>query len=602
MERSWYWKAGLIVAVALLSVYALVPSVTYFNLSPEQRNEPAVFEAARPKWAPPRHLNLGLDLQGGIHLVLGVEVDRAVKEKAVRRAEELQSMLERKDLKGMEVRGDTETGYVTVIAPNADLLAKARGQITDDYTDMKVRGAEGNQFTLEMKDDAVKYLKESAIEQSIKSIRNRVDKWGVSEPTIAKRGDNNILVQLPGYSNPEKAKELLGRTAQLEFKIVDDDDAPAKALKDKLPTGVTLEFDRHEGPGGSEVAGAYFRATDRTGLTEFLGKNAPTARTDADGSIHQREWAIHKSDDRLKKDVFYRTYLLDKKAGVTGEYLTDARVNFDQRPGEGNRPYVSLSFNKTGAELFGDLTTKNTKKLMAIVLDDTVESAPIINEPITGGQCSIHLGGLRPVNEIMEEAKSLVIVLNGGALPAPVRILEERTVGASLGPELIRRGAISAIVGLIAVLIFMLIYYRFSGFIADIALVLNGLVVLAVMAFLNSTLTLPGIAGFVLTLGMAVDANVLINERIREELKGGKSVATAISTGYDKVFWTIFDGHVTALVAGFVIRAYGSGPVRGFATTLIIGLLASMFTSIVVTRAITEWFSSHGKLHKAVTF
>jgi preprotein translocase subunit SecD len=602
MERSWYWKAGLIVAVALLSVYALVPSVTYFNLAPDQRNEPAVFEAARPKWAPPRHLNLGLDLQGGIHLVMGVEVDRAVKEKAVRRAEELQSMLERKDLKGMEVRGDTETGYVTVIAPNADLLAKARTQVTDDYTDMKVRGAEGNQFVLEMKEEAVKILKESAIEQSIKSIRNRVDKWGVSEPTIAKRGDNNILVQLPGYSNPEKAKELLGRTAQLEFKIVDDDDAPAKALKDKLPAGVTLEFDRHEGPGGAEVAGAYFKATDRTVLADFLAKNAPSHRTDADGSIHQREWAIHKSEDRLKKDTFYRTYLLDKKAGVTGEYLTDARVNFDQRPGEGNRPYVSLSFNKAGADLFGDLTTKNTKKLMAIVLDDTVESAPIINEPITGGQCSIHLGGLRPVNEIMEEAKSLVIVLNGGALPAPVRILEERTVGASLGPELIRRGAISAIVGLIAVLIFMLLYYRFSGFIADIALVLNGLVVLAVMAFLNSTLTLPGIAGFVLTLGMAVDANVLINERIREELKAGKSVSNAISTGYDKVFWTIFDGHVTALVAGFVIRAYGSGPVRGFATTLIIGLLASMFTSIVVTRAITEWFSNHGKLHKAVTF
>ena len=602
MERTWYWKAGFIVAVAIASVYLLVPSYTYFSLPPDQRNEPAVFEAARPKWAPPKHLNLGLDLQGGIHLVMGVEVDRAVREKAVRRAEELQAQLERKDLKGLDVRGDSETGIVTVMTKDAALLSKARSQITDDYPDMYVRGQEGDSFKLSMKDDAVKLLKDSAVDQAIKAIRNRVDKWGVSEPTIAKRGDANILVQLPGYSNPEKAKELLGRTAQLEFKIVDDDDAPVNALASKLPAGVTIDFDRHEGQGGAIVRYGFFKATDRTVLSDFLGKNAPPPRTDPDGTIHQREWGINKTEERLKKESYYRTFLLDKKAGVTGEYVTDARVVFDQRPGEGSRPQVQLTFNKAGADLFGDLTTKNTKKLMAIVLDDTVESAPIINEPITGGVCSIHLGGLRPVNEVLSEAKDLSLVLKSGALPAPVRILEERSVGASLGPELIRRGAISALVGLLAVLVFMLLYYRFSGLIADVALVLNGLVVLAVMAFLDSTLTLPGIAGFVLTLGMAVDANVLINERIREELKGGKSVANAISTGYDKVFWTIFDGHVTALVAGFVIRAYGSGPVRGFATTLIIDLLASMFTSIVVTRAIVDWFAGHGRLHKAVTF
>jgi preprotein translocase subunit SecD len=233
------------------------------------------------------------------------------------------------------------------------------------------------------------------------------------------------------------------------------------------------------------------------------------------------------------------------------------------------------------------------------VLDDNVDSAPVIQSEIPGGICSIHLGGLKPVNEVLQEAKDLALVLKSGALPAPVRILEERSVGASLGPELIRRGTKAAVGGLLLVLIFMALYYRFSGFVADIALVLNGIVVLAVMALMDSTLTLPGIAGFVLTLGMAVDANVLINERIREEMKGGRAIGAAVQQGYDKVFWTIFDGHVTALVAGFVIRAYGSGPVRGFATTLIIGLLASMFTSIVVTRAIVEWFVGHGKLHRA---
>jgi preprotein translocase subunit SecD len=602
MDRSWNWKAGFIVVVAIASVYALVPSVTYFSLPPDQRNEPAVFEAARPKWAPPRHLNLGLDLQGGIHLVMGVEVERAVREKAVRRAEELQAHLERKELKGLDVKGDTETGWVTVSAKDPELVSKARSLIVDDYSDMFVRGAVPGGFELSMKDDAIKYLKESAVDQAIKAIRNRVDKWGVSEPTIAKRGDTNILVQLPGYSNPEKAKELLGRTAQLEFKIVDDDDAPINALKDGLPTTITLDYDRHEGQGGAIVRTGFLRAGDRTVLADFLAKNPPSPRTDADGSLHHREWGIQRSEDRLKKEAVYRTFLLDKKAGVTGEYVTDARVVFDQRPGEGNRPQVQLTFNKTGADLFGELTTKNTKRLMAIVLDDTVESAPIINEPITGGICSIHLGGLRPVNEVLSDAKDLALVLKSGALPAPVRILEERSVGASLGPELIRRGALAALLGLAAVLVFMLAYYRFSGVVADVALVLNGLVVLAVMAFLDSTLTLPGIAGFVLTLGMAVDANVLINERIREELKSGKTIAAAVTLGYDKVFWTIFDGHVTALVAGFVIRSFGSGPVRGFATTLIIGLLASMFTSIVVTRTIVEWFVGHGKLHKAVTF
>jgi preprotein translocase subunit SecD len=261
-----------------------------------------------------------------------------------------------------------------------------------------------------------------------------------------------------------------------------------------------------------------------------------------------------------------------------------------------------LTFNRTGAALFGKLTKENVKRRMAIVLDDTVDSAPVIQSEIPDGNCRITLGGLKPNNEIYEEAKDLALVLKSGALPAPVRILEERSVGASLGPELIRRGSLAALVGLLAVLVFMALWYRFSGLVADVALVLNGLVVLAIMAALNSTLTLPGIAGFVLTLGMAVDANVLINERIREEMYAGKQIASAVRNGYDKVFWTIFDGHVTALVAGFVIRAYGSGPVRGFATTLIIGLLASMFTSIVVTRAIIEWFVSHGKLHKAVSF
>jgi preprotein translocase subunit SecD len=589
MDRGWYWKAGLIVAVALFALYALVPSWTYFKMPAEIRNEAGAFEQARPRWAPQRHLNLGLDLQGGIHLVMGVEVERAVREKAVRRAEELSADLERRGIKGAEVKGDPETGIVLVSAKDGEILKKARAQVAEDYPDMFVRSSSGDSFALSMKDDAIKQLKESAVDQAVRAIRNRVDKWGVSEPTIAKRGDSNILVQLPGYSNPEKAKELIGRTAQLEFKIVDDTDSGLVQLQGKLPDGITLDFDPVDEAGASPP---FLRSKNRQLLAEFAAKVAPPGK----------DFGIGKYENRIKNESGYRTYLLDKKAGLTGEYITDARVAFDNQPGEGNRPYVLLTFNGRGTELFAKLTTASVHKRMAIVLDDTVDSAPVIQTPITEGNCRITLGGLKPINEILDEARDLALVLRSGALPAPVRILEERSVGASLGPELIRHGAQAAIVGLLAVLVFMALYYRFSGLVADVALVLNGIVVLAVMALIDSTLTLPGIAGFVLTLGMAVDANVLINERIREEMKTGKSIAAAVSTGYDKVFWTIFDGHVTALIAGFVIRTYGSGPVRGFATTLIIGLLASMFTSIVVTRTVVDWFVSHGKLHKAVSF
>ena len=588
MDRAWYWKAGFIAAITVFSVWALVPSVTYFRLPASERNEASAFERARPKWAPGKHLNLGLDLQGGIHLVMGVEVDKAVREKAVRRAEEISAELERKDIKGADVRGDPDTGIVTVTTAD---VGKAKNLVAEEYTDMFIRKVNTGSFELGMKDDAVRQLKDSAVDQAVKAIRNRVDKWGVSEPTIAKRGDASILVQLPGYSNPEKAKELIGKTAQLEFKIVDDTDTSLTQLKD-LPQGLTLDWDRFTGAGDASVQSPYLTSKDRALLESYLKDKVP----------RDHSFAIGKIDARPGQPASYRSWLLDRKAGLTGEYITDARVAFDQAPGEGNRPYVQLTFNKTGADLFGTLTRNNVKKRMAIVLDDTVDSAPIIQTEIPGGICSIHLGGLKPVNEILDEAKDLALVLKSGALPAPVRILEERSVGASLGPELIRRGSMAALVGLLAVLVFMAFYYRFSGIVADVALVLNGLVVLAIMALLNSTLTLPGIAGFVLTLGMAVDANVLINERIREELKTGKQIGAAVRTGYDKVFWTIFDGHVTALVAGFVIRAYGSGPVRGFATTLIIGLLASMFTSIVVTRAIVEWFVNHGRLHKAVSF
>src|SRR5437870_5012185 len=347
MDRAGYWKAGFIVAVTVAALYALVPSWTYFKLPAEQRNESGVFEQHRPKWAPGRHLNLGLDLQGGIHLVMGVEVDKAVREKAVRRAEEIAAELERKEIKGADVRGDPDTGIVSVTVPD---VTKAKNLVTDEYTDMYVRKVSGTTFELSMKDDAVRQLKEGAVDQAVKAIRNRVDKWGVSEPTIAKRGDASILVQLPGYSNPEKAKELIGKTAQLEFKIVDDADQSLTQLKD-LPQGITLNWDRYTGAGDATVSSPYLESKDRALLVQYLKDKAPP------GHII----AIGKVESRTRAETTYRSWLLDQKQGMTGEYITDARVAFDNSPGEGNRPYVQVSFNKTGADLFGKLTKEKVK-------------------------------------------------------------------------------------------------------------------------------------------------------------------------------------------------------------------------------------------------
>src|SRR3954462_11477202 len=279
MDRAWYWKAGLILAVAVFSIWALVPSYTYFRLPPDQRNDSGVFEKARPKWAPAKHLNLGLDLQGGIHLVMGVEVDRAVREKAVRRAEELAAEMDRKGVAGADVRGDPDTGIVSVTAPD---VSKAK-DVLAEFNDMYVRRTTGNTIELAMKDDAVKQLKDSAVDQAVKAIRNRVDKWGVSEPTIAKRGDASILVQLPGYSNPEKAKELIGKTAQLEFKIVDDTDQTVTKLT--LPPGIALNWDRYTGAGEALVSSPYLESKDRAQLSESLKGKAPPAHEFATGKI-----------------------------------------------------------------------------------------------------------------------------------------------------------------------------------------------------------------------------------------------------------------------------------------------------------------------------
>jgi preprotein translocase subunit SecD len=571
MEREWYWRGGLIAVITLWFVYLLVPSYYYFKLPPDQRNDKEIFEKTLPKWAPKNHLNLGLDLQGGIHLVMEVDVDAAMTAKLNNRASELQDRLEKKGLTGTKAKVVNKDQIAITTPPGK--AGDAEKELSDYFNDMSFVSSSGDTLTYEFKPEAVKSLKDGAVEQSIKAIRNRVDKFGVTEPTINRRGSNHILVQLPGFKDPEQAKELIGKTAQLEFRIVNDEDRttlPAAATD--LPPGIKLVSNR--GP-------PYLRSSDQKLLQDYVNNHLK----DKGPAGYVFMVGADESDPHSSA---FRTYLVTDKPGITGEYLTDARVQYDNQ-GVGNAPEVGFTFNKVGADLLAKLTGDNVGKGMAIVLDGFITSAPNIRSKIPDGSGRITLGN-NLTRDVMQEAQNLSLVLKAGALPAPVTIAEQRSVGASLGPELIKSGATAVIVGTLLVICFMMLYYRLSGVVADVALLLNAILILGSLTLFGAALSLPGIAGIVLTLGVAVDANVIINERIREELRAGKTPRTALALGYDKAFAAIFDSNLTTVISGVVLLQYGTGPIRGFAVTLIIGVTASMFTAIVVTRWIMDYF------------
>jgi preprotein translocase subunit SecD len=604
MERSWYWRVAIIVVVAVVSLWQLVPSWFYFSLPPDQRNGDA-YDKSVPGWAPAarHHLNLGLDLQGGIHLAMGVDVDRAVQAKVARRADEVADFLKGKSIPFQSVA--PADGGLRVVVKTQDPAAVQTAVIDSYGSEMYAPGgAPEGAVWFAFKDKALQDFKSKAVDQAEKTIRNRVDKWGVTEPDIKRKANNQIQIQLPGFKDPQKARELLGRTAQLEFKIADDENPALDAVRSQLPpcpagadgpqlplpeTGCWT-YESISLPSGMQRAVTYVLANTRPEIESIIATKLSPLIDRKQNAIGIGEQFVGAPP--MQKTV-YRTYLLHAKTELTGDYIADAYAGTDQGRGLAqNRPVVLFQMSPQGAQLMEKLTSNNMGRRMATVLDDKVETAPYIQGRISDrGQ--ITLGSGRDVNQMWDEANNIALVLKAGALPAPVTIFEERSVGPSLGPELVRKGTTAAVVGLAFVLLFMLLYYRASGLIADVALALNGVLVLAVMSMLGSTLTLPGIAGFVLTLGMAVDANVLINERIREELRAGRGIKQAVQQGYDRVFWTIVDSHVTTLVAGIVLMQYGTGPVRGFAVTLIIGLVASMFTSIVVTRVFMEFFTRH---------
>ena len=477
---------------------------------------------------PPRQrINLGLDLQGGIHLVLGVDVDKAIENVTERTAADVRAALERKGI-GAQVTRRTATGIqVQLSSPTA--FAAARGVVAE-FPTLAVGASDQAAGRLEanLTEPEVNRLRDFAVRQGLETIRNRVDQFGVAEPTIQRQGENRILIQLPGIQDPARAKALIGKTAVLEFKLLDEEADAQKAVEGGPPPG-------------DEVL--YGRRVDRT----------------------------TKAETRVP-------YVVKKPILLTGDLIQTAEVKIS----EVGEPYVSLTFNSQGARIFGQVTEQSVGKRLAIILDGSVNSAPVIRERIPSGQAQIS-GGFTA-----DEARDLAIILRAGALPAPVQILEERTVGPSLGADSIRKGIVSTAAGALAVVLFMLIYYRLSGLVADVALLLNLLILLACMAGFGATLTLPGIAGIVLTIGMAVDTNILIFERIREEFRLGKTVRAAIDAGFRRAFTTVIDTHVTVVVSGVILYQFGTGPVKGFAVTLMIGIVASLFTAVFFTRLVFD--------------
>ncbi|MFH0881786.1 MAG: protein translocase subunit SecD, partial [bacterium] len=566
-------------------------------------------------------IKLGLDLQGGMHLVLEVNLVELMHDLAKNKDASFDEIVS-------QVRSELEKN------PDADFEQVVLNAFQTRDIPMARYFGDPRQSDREILRTLRKQADE-AVNLTLTTLRNRVDEFGVSEPNITKQGARRIVVELPGIQDAARARRLIGRTALLEFKLVAQQEVTAKVLQD-IDTFLSKKLKEEGAFTGQEkttpITPLGTSDSTTTSTTQLFGESAgqdTAAASDLQQqlnedrpfsglmSLYQHEIVVPAVDritvEQLlgRQDVktvippeyefawshvsfpgqdgrkYWRLYLLKSRAEITGSALTDAQLTIGggSNPAQAGAPIVNLTMNREGARRFSRITESNIGRFLAIVLDSKVHMAPVLKTRIPDGRAIIEGA------ETVEEASDLAVVLRAGALPAPVEIIEERTVGPSLGADSIHAGTSSALIGFVLVVAFMIFYYRGSGIIADLALMLNVVFIMAVLAGFGFTLTLPGIAGVILTIGMAVDANVLIYERVREELRAGKTVWNAIKNGFDRAFVTILDANVTTLIAGVVLYQFGTGPIRGFALTLIIGIVSSMFTALVVSRAIFDWIT-----------
>ena len=604
----------------------LSPTVEYYLTDPEQTEKREALQD--------RVLKLGLDLQGGMHVVMEVDIPKLVENLASNKS------LLYDALAASKLRAKDEgIDYLDALLLEANERNIKLARHFIEY------GIENSEIISGLKDES-----EDAVNRALEVIRNRIDQFGVSEPTIQKQGRNRIIVELAGVQDPERARNLIRQTALLEFSLLKDPDVVQSALTridnvlKSMRTGISLDsllaITEAKVESADTAAAPPAESRDKAiSVEEIFGRTTTDSRTkSSDSSVLVDEqifedrpfsallrnvqgdigvprenvkavkrilameevkaalpadmkivWSNKARDfggRGLPSETFFTLFAINREPGLTGEVVTSASANFGGGASSvSGQPVVYLNMNDQGARDWARLTGANINKRIAIILDDKVHSAPVIRDKISGGNTVIE--GMSSINE----AKDLSIILRAGALPAPMEIIEERTIGPSLGRDSIEQGTKAIIIGFILVVIFMAIYYKMSGLIADFAIVLNLSFVLAIMATLRATLTLPGIAGLILTVGMTVDANVLIFERIKEELSKGKTVRSAIDAGYSRALKTIIDANVTTIIAALVLFQFGTGPIKGFAITLFWGILTSMLTAIFITRTVFTYFT-----------
>jgi len=520
---------------------------------------PSLYKGA-PKWISkyiaPEGLNLGLDLQGGMHLVLKVDLEKAIENTLDLAASDLKEGLAEKKITAVRTNsGDPHKVILTL--PNTGVLETVRTLVAEDFPNLEIniQAEEGSfpRIFLSLTSEEVDFIRKNAVTQSLEIIRNRIDQFGVAEPVIIRQGTDEIVIQLPGVKDPERALSLIGQTAQLEFKLLDEETA-------EDPWQLISQ---------AQNSGKWQQGESRKKLNLALQNILP------EGTEIYFEKNINPQTGIETKTPL----LIKSQVMMTGEMVKNAQVRVG---GTFNEPYVALDLTGRGGRIFAQVTEKNVGKRFAIILDDVVRSAPVIREKILGGSAQI------TGNFTYEEATDLAIVLRVGALPAPVEIIQNLTVGASLGKDSIDKGLMSGLLGTVLVLVFMIIYYRLSGVIANFGLIINIFLLFAGLAALGATLTLPGIAGIILSIGMAVDANVLIFERMREEFAIGKSVKSGVEGGYDKAFWTIVDSQVTTLITALALFLFGTGPIKGFAVTLSLGIIFNLISTLFATRLVYD--------------
>lgn len=517
-------------------------------------------------WPSKQKLNYGLDIQGGLHLVMGVDVDGVVRESTNRLTAALKVEMPKENIKITDIKSDKpESGELTFTVAQAADKAAVEKFLSEKYgAQLQVVSTTDTSVSARYFDAYLNDYKTRVIQQAIETIRNRIDEFGVAEPSISQQGANRILVQLPGMADAEKAKQLINTTAKLDFMIVDTS-MPAATLQNLIAE--------------AEKAGNYSLATLK--YSEYVAK----INEDLKGKLPEKTALFfEKSGNAMSMEVGAIPHLLRTDTDLGGGSLDDAFVGYDQY----GAPQVSLSFNAAGAVKFADLTGNNVGKQMAIVLDKVVKSAPSIRDRIAGGSAVITLGSTGDRNKSMDEAKMISTSLRAGALPASLEQLEERRVGPTLGADAIGKAKMGAYVGAALIVLFMMFYYKTMGFVASLSLCINILGLFALMTSMGFTLTLPGIAGIALTIGFAVDANVLINERIKDEMRLGHGIHIAVKEGYHRAMSAIIDANVTTAATAVVLLYFGTGPVRGFAVTLLIGIITSMFANVFVSKVIVD--------------